>query len=96
MTDDLRTRLLRTDIGLLHCTPEQDEYLQTLLSSAASFLATRGLTPIAGDSDDDLLVASVAAWMYRTRIKGDQSGLPRFLDIQIKDRIMAARMRGAL
>ena len=39
-----------------------------------------------------MLVASVAAWMYRARGTVDRAQLPRNLDIQLKDRLCAAKM----
>ncbi len=95
MADEQRLALFQTDIGLLQCAEQQEIFLRSILSSAVAFLTKRGVTPVDGDCNDDLLVASVAAWMYRSRTKGDQSGLPRYLDIQIKDRICAEKMRGA-
>ena len=67
--------------------------MRGLLTAAESFIRRRGIT-LADDSDeDDMLVGSVAAWMYRVRGNTNRSALPRNLDIMIKDRLCHEKMR---
>lgn len=94
MSAGLRFDLLKTDLGLLTCAPQQELYLRSLLTTADSFIQRRGVPLDEGSIEDDLLVASVAAWMYRARGNVDRAQLPRNLDIQIKDRICEAKMGG--
>lgn len=94
MSAGLRIDLLKVDLGILSCAEQQELYLRSLLTSAESFVRRRGVPLDDGSTDDDLLVASVAAWMYRARGSADRAQLPRNLDIQIKDRLCAAKMGG--
>lgn len=94
MSADLRLSYMKVDLGILTCADQQDLYMRGLLTTADSFLRRRGIT-LAEDSDeDDMLVGSVAAWMYRARGSAERASLPRNLDILIKDRICAEKMRG--
>lgn len=94
MSADLRLSYMKVDLGILSCADQQDLYMRGLLTTAESFLRRRGVA-LAEDSDeDDMLVGSVAAWMYRARGSTDRASLPRNLDIMIKDRICAEKMRG--
>lgn len=95
MSAGLRFELLKVDLGILTCADQQETYLRSLLASADGFLRRRGVAPAEGSEEDDLLVASVAAWMYRARGTTDRAQLPRNLDIQIKDRLCASKMGGA-
>lgn len=93
MSADLRLSYMKVDLGILTCADQQDLYMRGLLTTADSFLRRRGIT-LAEDSDeDDMLVGSVAAWMYRARGSTERAALPRNLDIMIKDRICAEKMR---
>lgn len=95
MSADLRLSYMKVDLGILTCADQQDLYMRGLLTTADSFLRRRGIT-LAEDSDeDDMLVGSVAAWMYRARGSTERASLPRNLDIMIKDRICAEKMRGS-
>lgn len=92
MSAVLRFDLLKVDLGVMTCADQQELYLRSLLTSAEGFILRRGV-PLNDDSDeDDMLVASVAAWMYRARGTVDRAQLPRNLDIQLKDRLCAAKM----
>lgn len=95
MSAGLRYDFLKVDLGLLNCPEQQELYLRGLLTSAEAFLSRRGIQLDAESDDDDLLIASVAGWMYRARGTADRAQLPRNLDIQIKDRLCHQRMKGA-
>lgn len=86
--------LLKVDLGFLECAAPQEVYLRGLLTAADAFLTRRGVALTDGNVEDDILTASVAAWMYRARGTADRAQLPRNLDIQIKDRICARKMGG--
>ena len=95
MSADLRLSYMKVDLGILACADQQDLYMRGLLTTAESFLRRRGIT-LAEDSDeDDMLVGSVAAWMYRARGSAERTSLPRNLDILIKDRLCHEKMRGS-
>lgn len=92
MSAGLRFDLLKVDLGILTCAEPQELYLRGLLTSAEGFILRRGVPLHDGSDEDDMLVASVAAWMYRARGTADRAQLPRNLDIQLKDRLCAAKM----
>ena len=61
---------------------------------AEAVMRATGYLTLADDSDeDDMLVGSVAAWMYRARGNTERAALPRNLDIMIKDRLCHEKMR---
>lgn len=95
MSAELRMTYMKVDLGILQCADQQDLYLRGLLTAAAGFLERRGVTLSEENDEDDLLVGSVAAWMYRARGTADRASLPRNLDILIKDRICAEKMGGS-
>ena len=82
MSADLRLTYMMVDLGILSCADQQKIYL-------------RGVTLDDNSDEDDLLVGSVAAWMYRARGSADRATLPKNLDIVIKDRICHEKMGGA-
>lgn len=93
MSADLRLTYMKVDLGILSCADQQELYIRGLLTTAESFVRRRGIT-LADDSDeDDMLVGSVAAWMYRARGTTERAALPRNLDIMIKDRLCHEKMR---
>ena len=94
MSADLRFEFLKVDLGILHCPEPQELYLRGLLASSETFLRRRGVPLETCSEEDDMLVASVAAWMYRARGTADRAQLPRNLDIDIKDRICHGKMGG--
>ena len=95
MSADLRLTYMMVDLGILSCADQQKLYMRGLLTAANAFLRRRGVT-LSDDSDeDDMLVGSVAAWMYRARGSADRATLPKNLDVMIKDRICHEKMGGA-
>lgn len=95
MSADLRLTYMMVDLGILQCADQQKNYLRGLLTAADAFLRRRGVTLDDNSDEDDLLVGSVAAWMYRARGSTDRASLPKNLDVIIKDRICHEKMGGA-
>lgn len=95
MSADLRLTYMMVDLGILSCADQQKLYMRGLLAAADAFLRRRGVTLNDDSDEDDLLVASVAAWMYRARGSTDRATLPKNLDVMIKDRICHEKMGGA-
>ncbi len=93
MSAALRLSYMMVDLGMYACADQQELYLRGLLTTAESFLRRRGITPAEDSDEDDLLVGSVAAWMYRARGNTERAALPRNLDIMIKDRLCHEKMR---
>lgn len=93
MSTALQYELLTFEVGVIDCAEPQEKYLRSLLTAAEGFLRRRGVELDELSAEDDVLTAAVAAWMYRARGATDRAPLPRNLDIQIKDRICAGKMR---
>lgn len=92
MSADLRFTYMKVDLGIFTCNEQQELYMRALLTSAESLIKGRGVKITEDSDEDDMLIGSVAAWMYRARGNADRAMLPRNLDIQIKDRICHEKM----
>lgn len=96
MSTTTRTALLRADLGLIAPPESVVSYLDTLLAQAEDLLRREGLRLEPDLPEDDALVASTAAWLYRRRASGvDDSGMPRMLRYQINVRLCNRSMEGA-
>ena len=96
MSQQTRLALLKADLGLIAPPESVVSYLDTLLAQAADLLRREGLRLEPELPEDDALVASCAAWLYRKRASGvDDSGMPRMLRWQINVRLCGRSMGGA-
>lgn len=96
MSTATRTALLKADLGLIAPPEPVVSYLDTLLSQAEDLLRREGVALEPDLPEDDALVASCAAWLYRKRASGvDDSGMPRMLRWQINVRVCGRAMEGA-
>lgn len=95
MEQTVRIALLKADLGLIAPPEPVVSYLDTLLAQAEDLLRREGVQPRPGLQEDDALVASCAAWLYRKRASGvDDSGMPRMLRWQINVRLCGRAMGG--
>ena len=62
--------------------------LNTLLDVAASKIKAKGIHLLPDDAGDIHLQVEYAAWMYRRRVNGTAAIMPRYLDLDIKDRLI--------
>lgn len=96
MSKTTQTALLRADLGLIAPPTDVVSYLDTLLAQAEDLLRREGVRLEPDLPEDDALVASCAAWLYRKRASGvDDSGMPRMLRWQINVRLCGRSMEGA-
>ena len=96
MSKTAQTALLKADLGLIAPPESVVSYLDTLLAQAEDLLRREGVRLEPDLPEDDALVASCAAWLYRKRASGvDDSGMPRMLRWQINVRVCGRSMEGA-
>ena len=82
--------MLRTDLGIT--TNKYDVRLYQYLETAQSMIKTEGITINDDDPQDQQLVVSYAAWMWRKR--DNMEGMPRMLRYQLNNRLMSQKMKG--
>lgn len=81
--------MLRTDLGIT--TNKYDVRLYQYIESAQKMIETEGITIDDADSQDQQLVVSYAAWMWRRR--DTMEGMPRMLRWQLNNRLMSQKMK---
>lgn len=81
--------ILRTDLGIT--TNKYDVRLYQYIESALKMIKTEGVTIDTDDAQDQQLVVSYAAWMWRRR--DTMEGMPRMLRWQLNNRLMSQKMR---
>ncbi|MEG0778580.1 MAG: hypothetical protein RSG55_07005 [Oscillospiraceae bacterium] len=90
---DTQLALLKTDIGLMRVTAEQNSYLTMLLTMAASAIAREGIVLKDAELEDNGLVAMYAAWLYRKRQQPADAGMmPRMLRYQLNNKLVSQKM----
>ncbi len=67
----------------------RDDFLIPSVESAVSELAHKGVE-LTHSTDDLMLAADYAAWLYRTRESGDP--LPKNIELRIHNRVTKRRM----
>lgn len=81
--------MLRTDLGIT--TNKYDVRLYKLIESAQKMIETEGITIDDTDPQDQQIVVSYAAWMWRRR--DTMEGMPRMLRWQLNNRLMSQKMK---
>ena len=81
--------MLRTDLGIT--TNKYDVRLYKLIESAQKMIETEGITIDDTDPQDQQIVVSYAAWMWRRR--DTMEGMPRMLRWQLNNRLMSQQMK---
>ena len=81
--------MLRTDLGIT--TNKYDVRLYKLIESAQKMIETEGITIDDTNPQDQQLVVSYAAWMWRRR--DTMEGMPRMLRWQLNNRLMSQKMK---
>lgn len=81
--------MLRKDLGIT--TNKYDVRLYQYIESALKMIKTEGVTIDTDDAQDQQLVVSYAAWMWRRR--DTMEGMPRMLRWQLNNRLMSQKMR---
>lgn len=81
--------MLRTDLGIT--TNKYDVRLYQYIESAQKMIKTEGITIDDTDPQDQQIVVSYAAWMWRRR--DTMEGMPRMLRWQLNNRLMSQKMK---
>lgn len=81
--------MLRTDLGIT--TNKYDIRLYQYIESAQKMIETEGITIDDTDPQDQQIVVSYAAWMWRRR--DTMEGMPRMLRWQLNNRLMSQKMK---
>ena len=81
--------MLRTDLGIT--TNKYDVRLYQYIESAQKMIETEGITIDYTDPQDQQIVVSYAAWMWRRR--DTMEGMPRMLRWQLNNRLMSQKMK---
>lgn len=78
----------------MHAAPAgRAEQLRQLLTVAASQIEQKGIHLAEDDVKDAYLQVSYAAWLYRRRAQTDSAMMPRYLRMDIHDRLIAEKGR---
>lgn len=85
--------LLKSNLQLSvdNANAARDSYLTALAKSAASEISARGITLDTGNTEDCILIADYAAWLYRAR--AGNAGMPEHLRIRLNNRQFQEKMR---
>lgn len=96
MSADAQLLLLKTDLGLMRISAEQQQFFTALLAQSAVELRRKGIRIMSDASEDDALVAALAAWKYRVRTQSASPAMPEYLRCAIRDRqVHQVTQRGA-
>ena len=83
--------LLQAELNM-HSLPEgRKAQLEQLLTIAASQLEQKGIHLKEGVTKDDYLQVEYAAWLWRRRAQTDTAAMPRYLQVDIHDRLISEK-----
>lgn len=88
MNETAKLAVLKQDLQML--TNANDEYLRTLLQSAASAIKEEGITLMEGDIKSDMAVIQYAAYLFRKR-SGQDTTMPRYLRYQLNNMLFSQK-----
>lgn len=88
-----RMTLLLAELNMRNAPPGRREQLQQLLDVAAARIAKRGITLDPLDAGDVHLHVEYAAWLYRRRAQADAAIMPRYLQLDLNDRLVSEKAR---
>ena len=83
--------LLKSNLQLSFDNAGLDRYLTALANTASSEISARGITLDTGNTEDCILIADYAAWLYRAR--AGNAGMPEHLRIRLNNRQFQEKMR---
>lgn len=84
--EDIRLAMLKADLGFFAPDENTTTYMNQLLRGAESRLKDKGIHLDPESVDDNLLVSSFAAWLYRKR--ASDGPMPEQLRYNIRNRIV--------
>jgi len=85
--------LLQAELNM-HTMPDgRKAQLEQLLEVAASQITQKGITLDETSTKDAYLQVEYAAWLFRRRTQQANSQIPRYLQLDIHDRLIAEKGR---
>lgn len=86
--------LLQAELNM-HSLPEgRAAQLEQLLTIADYQLEQKGIHLRPESTSDAYLQVEYAAWLWRRRAQKDTAGMPRYLQVDIHDRLVAEKAKG--
>lgn len=85
--------LLQAELNMHNAPEGRRVQLQQLLDVAASRIKKEGITLDPMDAGDAHLQVEYAAWLYRRRAQADAAIMPRYLQLDLHDRLIAEKGR---
>jgi len=86
-----KTALLQAELNMRSPPEGRVIQLQQLLEIAAARISQYGITLNDDDPADLHLHVEFAAWLYRRRAQADAAIMPRYLQLDIHDRLVAEK-----
>lgn len=93
MTDETILTMLKANLQIMPENTLQDEYLNSLITTAKQMITREGIT-LADTVEDGQLVVMYAAYLYRKRAD-DAPVMPRMLRYALNNRLFSQKVRGA-
>lgn len=86
--------MLLAELNMRNAPEARTEQLQRLLDVAASRLQALGIRTLDSSRVSDAqLQVDMAAWIYRRRTQAEAAAMPRYLQLDIHDRLVAEKSR---
>lgn len=90
MTDETILTMLKANLQIMPENTLQDEYLNSLITSAKQMITREGIT-LADTVEDGQLVVMYAAYLYRKRAD-DAPVMPRMLRYALNNRLFSQKV----
>lgn len=90
MTDETILTMLKANLQIMPVNTLQDEYLNSLITTAKQMITREGIT-LADTVEDGQLVVMYAAYLYRKRAE-DAPIMPRMLRYALNNRLFSQKV----
>lgn len=88
-----RLTMLQAELDMRNAPAKRLEQLQQLLDVAEDRIQRHGITLSTESAGDAQLQVEYAAWLYRRRAQTAPAAMPRYLQLDIHDRLIAEKGR---
>lgn len=92
MTSEEKLLLLKQDLQML--TSANDDFLNSLITTAESAIQREGITLVENDMDIDMAVVQYAAYLFRKRASSE-TAMPRFLRYRLNNILFSQKGAGS-
>ena len=90
MTDETILTMLKANLQIMPVNTLQDEYLNSLITTAKQMITREGIT-LADTVEDGQLVVMYSAYLYRKRAE-DAPVMPRMLRYALNNRLFSQKV----